>query len=218
MYIDFFKGLPQVKRGERIKKRLNLTPGEAAKLKEYGKEYFDGELGYGGYYYDGRWKPVAEEMISYYGLTKDSKVLEIGCAKGFLMYEFYKLGVKNVFGCDISSYAISQVPEEIAANFKVMSADSLDYADNQFDLVVSIDCIHNLESEGVDKAIKEMMRVSKKDIFIRIGSYRTQGELENIKKWGVTSLTFNTPEEWLARFKRLNYKGDYYFRFLETLE
>lgn len=217
MHIDFFKGLPQVKRGERIKERLNLTLGEAAKLKEYGKEYFDGELGYGGYYYDGRWKPVAEEMISYYNLTKDSKVLEVGCAKGFLMYEFYKLGIKNVFGCDISSYAISKVPEEIAPNFKVMSADSLDYADNQFDLVVSIDCIHNLDSEGVNMAIKEMMRVSRKYIFIRVGSYRTQEELENIKKWGVTSLTFNTPDEWLARFDRLIYKGDYYFRFLETL-
>jgi len=218
MHLDFFKGLPKVKREKRIQRRLNLTPEEIDRLKEYGEEYFDGELGYGGYFYDSRWKPVAEEMISHYGLTKDSVVLEVGCAKGYLMYEFYKLGIKNVYGCDISSYAISQVPEEIAPNFKVMSADVLDYKDLQFDLVLSIDCIHNLDSEGVDNAIKEMMRVSKKDVFIRVGSYRNQKELEHIKKWGVTSLTFDTPEEWLARFKRLAYKGDYYFRFLEVLE
>lgn len=218
MHIDFFKRLPKDIRGERIKKRLNLTQQEISKLKEYGHEYFDGELGYGGYYYDGRWKPVAEEMISYYGLTKDSKVLEIGCAKGYLMYEFYKLGIENVFGCDISSYAISQVPKEIAGNFKVINADSLRYEGFQFDLVVSIDCIHNLDSDGVDKAIREMMRVSKKDVFIRVGSYQTQEQLYSIRKWGVTSLTFDSPEEWLARFKRLNYKGDYYFRFMGALK
>lgn len=218
MNIDFFKGLPETVRGERIKKRLDLSKHEISKLKEYGHEYFDGELGYGGYYYDGRWKPVADELITHYGLGKDSRVLEVGCAKGFLMYEFYKLGIENVFGCDISSYAISQVPSEIAKNFKVMSADSLEYEDSQFDLVVSIDCIHNLNTSGVDSAIEEMMRVSKKAIFIRVGSYRTLQELENIKKWGVTSLTFDSPEEWLARFKRLNYKGDYYFRFMGALK
>ncbi len=218
MHLNFFKGLPKVKREKRIQKRFNLTPEEINRLKEYGEEYFDGELGYGGYYYDGRWKPVAEEMISHYGLAKDSFVLEVGCAKGYLMYEFYKLGIKNVYGCDISSYAIAQVPDEIASNFLVMGADSLGYVDSQFDLVLSIDCINNLDSKGVDKAIREMMRVSIKDVFIRVGSYSTQKELENIKKWGVTSLTFNTPEEWLVRFKRLNFKCDYYFRFLEVLE
>jgi protein-L-isoaspartate(D-aspartate) O-methyltransferase len=218
MYIDFFQGLPKTTRGDRIAKRLNLTQQEVSKLKEYGYEYFDGEIGYGGYYYDGRWKPVAEGMISHYELTQDSKVLEVGCAKGYLMYEFYKLGIRNVFGCDISSYAISQVPQEIAGNFQVMSADSLSYEDSQFDLVVSIDCIHNLRSEGVDKAIKEMMRVSKKDIFIRVGSYQTLEQLENIKKWGVTSLTFDSTEEWLERFKRLNYQRDWYFRLMDVLE
>lgn len=182
-------------------------------LKEYGHEYFDGELGYGGYYYDGRWKPVAEEMIAHYALVGESRVLEVGCAKGFLMYEFYKRGIKSVFGCDVSSYAIARVPEEIAGNFGVMSADSLEYHDAQFDLVVSIDCIHNLDSKGVDNAIREMMRVSKKDVFMRVGSYRTQEQLDNIRSWGVTLLTFDSSEEWLARFKRLRYEGDWRFKY-----
>lgn len=216
--IDFFQGLPKVTRGERITKRAILTDEQKKILKEYDEEYFDGAIGYNGYYYDGRWKPVAEEMIAHYKLSKDSSILEVGCAKGFLMYEFYKLGIKNVFGCDISSYAISKVPEEIASNFRVLSATHLEYPDAEFDLVLTIDCIHNLDHTGVDCSIKEMMRVSKRDNYIRVGSYRTEKELENIMKWGVTSLTFNTPDEWLERFRRLNYKGDYYFRFMETLE
>lgn len=218
MQIDFFTGLPKTKRGDRIKRRISLSIDEISKLKEYGREYFDGELGYGGYYYDGRWKPVAEEMIMHYGLNSTSKVLEVGCAKGFLMYEFFKLGIINVYGCDISPYAISQVPGEIAANFEVASADSLGYEDGSFDLVLSIDCIHNLDPQGVDKTLKEMMRVSKKDVFIRVGSYRNLEEYEYLRKWAVTSLIFNSPDEWQDCFTKAGYTGDYYFRFLETLE
>ncbi|MEW6235199.1 MAG: class I SAM-dependent methyltransferase [Candidatus Omnitrophota bacterium] len=218
MHIDFFQKLPVTQRGERIQKRLNLSPQEVAALKKYGYEYFDGELGYGGYYYDGRWKPVAEEMIAHYGLTPESNVLEVGCAKGYLMYEFFKLGIQNVYGCDISEYAISQVPSEIAKNFKVASADSLPFDDAQIDLVLSIDCIHNLYPDGVDRSIQEMMRVSKKDIFIRVGSFVTDHQLETIKKWAVTSLTFENTDQWLARFQRLQYSGDWYFRIMDELK
>ena len=217
MHLDFFSGLPKTHRSHRVTKRATLSQQEIDTLKQYGHEYFDGESGYGGYYYDGRWKPVAQEMIDHYGLKENARVLEVGCAKGYLMYEFHKLGIKQVYGCDISDYAISKVPEEISPNFHVMSADALGFEDDQFDLVVSIDCINNLDETGVDKAISEMMRVCAKDVFLRVGSYRTPEELENIRKWGVTSLTFNTPDQWLKRFGRLGYSGDYYFRFLENL-
>jgi len=218
MHVDFFSKLPNTTRGKRIDSRLTLSPDQVATLKQYGEEYFDGEIGYGGYYYDGRWKPVAEEMIEHYKLTKDSKILEVGCAKGYLMYEFYKLGIVNAFGCDISEYAISHVEKEIAGNFSVMSADALAYPDGEFDLVLTIDCINNLDSDGVDRSIREMKRVSKKDVFIRVGSYRTQEEYDNIKGWGVTSLTFDSEAQWLERFKRLEYQGDYYLRFMELLK
>ncbi len=219
MHINFFEGLPKTKRGKRVEKRETLSEEQIKVLKTYGKEYFDGETGYGGYYYDGRWKPVAEEMVKHYGLEKDAKILEVGCAKGFLLYEFYKLGFKNVYGSDISEYAISETPEEIRNNCKALSADSLDYPDNMFDLVLTIDCIHNLDSEGVKNSIKEMMRVSKnkKNIFIRVGSYRDKEEYNNIKTWAVTSPTIDSPEQWLERFERLGYEGDYYFRFMDEL-
>lgn len=219
MNIDFFTKLPEVNRADRASKRKMLTNEEVLTLKQYGKEYFDGDLGYGGYYYDGRWKSVAEEMVQHYDLNENSTILDIGCAKGFLLYEFYKLGFKNVFGCDISAYAIDNVPKEIQDNCKVLSADSLDYKDNQFDLIFSLDCIHNLKPENVNKSIKEMIRVSKnkKNIFIRVASYRNEKEFENLQTWGVTSLTIESPQQWLERFNDLNYKGDYYFRYFESL-
>lgn len=218
MLIDFFSRLPSVTRGRRVRTRVGLTPLQIEELKRYDEEYFDGETGYGGYRYDGRWRPVAEEMIAHYGLKPGDRVLEVGCAKGYLVYEFFKLGIVDAYGCDISSYAIGQTPEEIRRNFQVCSADDLSaYPDKSFDLVLTIDCLNNLDSEGVDRAILEIARVSRKHAFIRVGSYRSAEELENIRSWGVTSLTFESPEGWLARFNRSGYRGDWYFRFMPVL-
>lgn len=218
MHLDFFSGLPSGSRGRRVETRTALTPEQIARLKQYGEEYFDGETGYGGYRYDGRWRPVAEEMVAHYGLKAGDRVLEIGCAKGYLMYEFHKLGM-DVAGCDISDYAISQVPEEICSNFTVCSADNLSaFSDNSFDLVLTIDCLNNLDSDGVDRAISEIARVTRKHGFIRVGSYHNEAEHENIRSWGVTSLIFEDPEGWMRRFEKCGYTGDWYFRFMPVLE
>ena len=50
------------------------------------KEYYDGDRinGYGGYNYDGRWKKFLPRIIKRYKLKKNSKVLDLGCKKGFL--------------------------------------------------------------------------------------------------------------------------------------
>src|SRR5438132_7365308 len=64
------------------------------KAKEYEGDYWDGDrrYGYGGYkFLPGRWKPVAQALISTYNLTAGSKVLDVGCGKGFLLYEMMQL-------------------------------------------------------------------------------------------------------------------------------
>lgn len=217
MYLDFFQGLPKKPRGDRVERRVGLSSRELAVLHEFGEEYFDGKTGYGGYYYDGRWAPVAEEMVAHYRLGPKSKVLEVGCAKGYLMYEMFKLGIQGVHGCDISEYAISHVPAEIRPNFRVMSADSLDYPDDEFDLVLTIDCFNNLDSDGVDRAIREVMRVSGNHMFIRLASYETEAQRENVTRWGVTGKTFESTTGWVERFERLGYPGDWHFLIFEEL-
>ena len=79
----------------------------------YGKEYFDGprEYGYGGYNYDGRWKPVAKDIMKHYNLSKKSKVLDIGCAKGFVVKDLVDLGI-DAYGW-ISKYAIENAQLDI---------------------------------------------------------------------------------------------------------
>ena len=159
--INLLSSLPKSKRV--ISERKEKKTDEHIKISRlYGKEYFDGprEYGYGGYNYDGRWKPVAKDIMKHYNLSKKSKVLDIGCAKGFLVKDLVDLGI-DAYGLDISKYAIENAQLDIKDRLTVGSAEKLPFKDNEFDFVISINAIHNLNRNLCKKAIKEMQRVSK---------------------------------------------------------
>ena len=183
-----------------------------SELKTFGKRYFDGErqYGYGGYYYDGRWKPVAQRFIDFYNLTNESKVLDVGCTKGYLLFELKELlpGIE-VTGIDISEYAIENAKEEIKCFLKIAGADNLPFIENTFDLVISIGTIHNLPLEGLKKSLKEFERVSRK--YKSVASYLNERQKQSIKNWGCTVETILNPEEYLKLFEETSYTGDYYW-------
>jgi len=196
--------------------------------KKFGKDYFDGERvnGYGGYVYDGRWKAVAKKLNEIYGLNNESSFLEVGCAKGFLLYDLQEMfpGIR-VAGLDISKYAIEhamdghadiQTSKEKVIPFMVMgSADNLPYADNSFDIVISINTLHNLPIEKCKKAIQEMIRVCKGNkMFIQVDSYENDIQKKALDAWNLTALTTLSPEEWLELFKEVGYEGDYFWTLL----
>ena len=187
--------------------------------KKYDKEYWDGDrrYGYGGYkYIPGRWKPVAENLIKNYKLKSGSKVLDVGCGKGFLLYEM-KLLIPDleVKGFDISKYGIENSHKEIKSNLFIHKAeDSFPYKDKEFDLIISLGCLHNLKIFEVSKALKEIDRVGKHG-YIMVESYRNEKELFNLQCWALTCETFLNPEEWIWLFEETNYKGDFEFIFFE---
>lgn len=193
---------------------------KAARIaKEFGREYWDGDrrICYGGYtYQEGRWSEVAEKLASHYKLKEGSKVLDIGCGKGYLLYDLTKaVEGLEVYGIDISDYAIAHSKEEIRNRLVVGCATSLPWEDNLFDLVVSTTTLHNLECFNLEKAIKEMVRVSKKDMYLCVESYRDEEEKANLLYWQVTCEAFNSPSEWLWWFEKCSYEGDYSFLFFE---
>lgn len=197
----------------------DFPKAKAAKLaKQWGYDYWDGDrkINYGGYrYMEGRWEKVAQPMIEHYGLKAGSKILDVGCGKGFLLYDFTKLlpGIE-VTGLDISEYAIENAKEEIKDNLQVGDATSLPFQDKHFDLVISLNTLHNLHSYDLDKALREIERVGKNK-YICVESYRTEEEKANLLYWQVTCEAFNTPEEWDWWFKQTGYKGDHSFIFFE---
>jgi ubiquinone/menaquinone biosynthesis C-methylase UbiE len=189
---------------------------KAAELaKKWGFDYWDGDrrINYGGYkYIEGRWEKIARKIINHYKLKPGDKVLDIGCGKGFLLYDILKLQPAiEVYGIDISQYAISNCKTEIKDNLTLGSASKLPYENNFFDLVISINTLHNLYTYELELALQEIERVGKKNKYICVESYKTETQKMNLLYWQVTCESFYTPTEWLWWFKKSKYSGDFSF-------
>jgi len=189
-----------------------------AKAKEYGKDFWDGDrrYGYGGYRYDGRWRRVAKQMIEIYDLPDDARILDVGCGKGYLLYEFKQLLPKAVVsGFDISAYAVENSRPEIRPFLFTHDARNIfPFADQTFDLLVSITTLHNLEIFELESTIKEIERVGRHK-YICVESFRNDKELFNLQCWALTCSTFLTPKSWEWFFRKCGYQGDFEFIFFE---
>ncbi|WP_320675965.1 class I SAM-dependent methyltransferase [Prochlorococcus sp. MIT 1300] len=193
---------------------------KAAELaKRWGFDYWDGDrrICYGGYQYiEGRWEKVARQMSSYFKLPKHPKILDIGCGKGYLLYDWLKvIPDAEVHGLDISSYAIEHAKEEVKDNIKLGNATKLPWKDNYFDLVISINTLHCLYSYELEKALKEIERVGNNYKYICVESYRNEKEKANLLYWQLTCEAFHTPKEWLWWFENTGYTGDHSFIYFE---
>ena len=171
--IDLLAKYPKTKRD--LTKRLESKSEEVRSVaRKFDKEFFDGErkFGYGGFSYDPKyWSEVVKDFSDYYNLGDGSKILDIGCGKGFMIYDFLQHNNKyNVKGIDISNYAIENSMPEVKGKLEVGDAKKLNFEDNSFDLVIAINTIHNLEKEECGKSLREIERVSKKNKFIVVES------------------------------------------------
>ncbi len=185
---------------------------------EWARDYWDGErrFGYGGYRYDGRWRPVAESMAAHYGLEAGQTVLDIGCGKGFLLFELTQVVPGLVVaGIDISDYAIENAKEEVRPHLEVANCTRLPFAADAFDFVYSLNVFHNLFNYDLEQAMKEMIRVGRGPGYLCVESYRNEREKANLLYWQLTCRAFHTPEEWAWLFSRYGYRGDYGFIFFE---
>lgn len=218
-YIDFISKLHQKTERDYMLRVVEHDKAACAEVaKKFGRDYWDGDrkYGYGGFRYDGRWRVVAEDMVKHYGLQPGQTVLDVGCGKGFLLYDFTQVlpGLK-ISGIDISDYAIENAKEEVRPFLKQGLAQELPYEDNSFDLVISITTLHNLYLYDLKKAIQEIERVSKKSSYVVVDSYRNERERVNLMYWQLTCECFFTPEEWEWIYNEFGYTGDYSFVFYE---
>lgn len=189
------------------------------KAKEYEYDYWDGDrrYGYGGYkFIPGRWKPVAEKLINEYSLTNQSKVLDVGCGKAFLLKELKLLLPElDVVGIDISEHGLNNAPQELKDSLMHQKAqDKYPFKDNEFDLVISLGCLHNLQIFDLQKALSEIERVGKNG-YVMLESYRNEEELFNLQCWALTCESFFDMDEWIWIYKHFGYSGDYEFIYFE---
>lgn len=190
----------------------------ATLAKRWGFDYWDGDrrVNYGGYkYIPGRWGPVAQALVEHYKLQPGSKVLDIGCGKGFQLFELTQVCPGLIVrGLDISQYAIEHAHPEVAEYLDLSTAAELPYQDKEFDLVFSINTLHNLHNRDLDSALREIQRVGKQQ-YICVESYRNEVEKANLLYWQVTCEQFNSPEDWEWWFDLADYVGDYSYIFFE---
>jgi SAM-dependent methyltransferase len=212
--IDLLVNYPKTRRD--LDERAHHRTDEHRRIaRQFGKEFFDGDrnTGYGGYSYNPRfWEPVIPSFVAQYKLDKNSSILDVGCGKGFMLYDFARLipGI-SVSGIDISEYAINNAKEEIREFLQVGDAQSIPFKDNTFDLVISITTVHNLGRKGCKKALREIERVSKTDKFITVDAYRTPEEKVRMDGWNLTALTYMSVDQWKVFFDEAGYTGDYYW-------
>ena len=220
-YIDFMSPLHKATKRDYLA-RVNdpeFPKAKAAELaKQWGFDYWDGDrrINYGGYkYIPGRWAPVAEKIIKHYNLRPGSKVLDVGCGKGFQIYELTRvLPGLEVMGLDISSYAIEHGHPEVKTKLTLGSATTIPFDDREFDLVFSINTLHNLSNRDLEAALHEIQRVGRQK-YICVESYRNETEKTNLLYWQVTCEQFNTPDDWQWWFNITDYSGDHSFIFFE---
>lgn len=212
--VNLLKNYPTFRR-QLNKRARQKTEAIRSIARQFGKEYFDGErnYGYGGYSYHPRfWRQVVKDFQAYYQLTSQSKILDVGCAKGFMLHDFREIipGISTA-GIDLSVYAVEHAMDDVKAFIQIGNARELPYNDNSFDLVISINTIHNLPLRDCKKAIHEIMRVSKHNVFITVDAYRNDREKKQMEAWNLTAQTIFHVDDWKKLFKEVNYRGDYYW-------
>ncbi len=212
-YIDFIGRVHTATARDYVQRVVEHDKAECAEVAgRFGRDYWDGDrrYGFGGYRYDGRWRAVAEAMVSHYDLAPGARILDVGCGKAFLLYEFTQVlpGVE-VFGLDISRYALENAKEEVRDRLVEGHARELPWEDDSFDLVYSINTLHNLFNYDLDPAVAEIQRVGRGHRHITVESYRNESEKANLLYWQLTCRAFHTPGEWEWVWKRNGYDGDY---------
>lgn len=212
--VNLLRSLPRPKRS--VAARASAKTDDHVRIsRQYGQEYFDGsrEYGYGGYSYDGRWVPVAADIVEHFGLEAGARVLDVGCAKGFLVKDLVDQGI-DAFGIDVSEYALLNCMPDIVGRLHLGNAANLIFPDGSFGVVLAINSIHNLPREGCLTALKEIERLAPGRGFVQVDSYRTLQEKRVFEDWVLTAMFHGFPEEWLELFDEAGYTGDWNWTFI----
>lgn len=214
MEIDLLKNYPKSQRDTKTRLQRK-TEQVRAVARQFGRDFFDGDrqYGYGGFSYHPRfWQPVVPDLVEHFQLKNNFSVLDIGCAKGFFLYDVQQAyPAAEVFGVDVSAYAVGNAKQEVKGRLQVACASRLPFPDNAFDLVISVNTVHNLEQNLCGRALQEIVRVSKGPAFISVDAYRDETEKERMFAWNLTARTIMHVDEWRKFFSAVGYTGDYYW-------
>lgn len=175
---------------------------------ERGAEFFDGARvnGYGGLKDDGRWAPIAANLIQTYGLAPGARVLQIQAEKGFLLRELQALGLE-VAGTETSEYAIGQAVVKLDRG----RPDELPYREGMFDFVIALGAVYTLDLPGAVRCLREIQRVGRGKSFITLAAYASEDDFWLMRCWSLLGTQILLKDHWLTVLEHAGYTGDYAF-------
>ncbi len=219
MRIDFIQAVHTSTKRDYVGRVVADDKAHCAEVaRRWDRDYWDGErkYGYGGYRYDGRWLPVAQAMAKHYRLGPGSRVLDVGCGKAFLLYEFTRaVPGLQAYGIDVSHYGLVHAKEEVRPHLARATATALPFPDRSFDLVFSINTLHNLRNHELHAALGEVQRVSRGAAHLTVESFETERQKANLLYWQLTCRSFYSPDEWEWFFGLSGYAGDWSYIFFD---
>ena len=212
--IDLMADYPKPQR-DVASRGAHKTEEDRAIARQFGREFFDGDrkTGYGGFAYHPRfWQPVIPAFQRHFRLTSASSLLDVGCAKGFMLHDLAEMipGI-TVKGVDVSAHAIAHVIETMKPHVLVADARDLPFADQSFDVVISVNTVHNLDRAGVIRALREIERVKRRGAFVTVDAYRSEEERARMESWNLTARTILSVDDWKQLFSEAGYTGDFYW-------
>ncbi|MDB9934052.1 class I SAM-dependent methyltransferase [Candidatus Thioglobus sp.] len=184
------------------------------------REFYDGDRnnGYGGFKNDGRWAPIAQNMLQGYSLNNQSSILHIGCDKGFLLHEFLQICPDiTIRGTEISDYAINYALPSVKPFIQKAPFTELPFVNGEFDFIIAIGAVYSLNLPDSIKCLKEIQRVGKGKSFITLGAYDTEEDLRCFRYWTLLGCTVLSKTDWVEVLNHVGYTGDYKFNTAQSL-
>ncbi len=208
---NLLQDLPNSSR--KLDTRIEVSDLDKNYARLYGRHYYDGSRcqGYGGYYYDGRWKAVAQRITNIFGIKDSDTICEIGCAKGFLLYDFTQILKKiKCIGIDVSLYALRESIKKENILYLHCNASTIPLKDKSIEHTICINTLHNfLSKKETIQAISEIERITKRNSYIRIAAYKNNSQKEIIDKWATAGRCYLHVDEWRELFEDAGYTGFY---------
>lgn len=212
--IDLLVNYPRAKRN--VEERGQEKTEEDRRIaRRFDRDFFDGDRrhGYGGFNYHPRfWQPVVPTLKKHFGLKAGVSLLDVGCAKGFMLHDL-AAGIPGIVvkGIDVSAYAIEHAIDDMKAHVQVGDAVALPFADKSIDVVISINTVHNLDRTACTRALREVERVARHGAFVTVDAYRDEAERQRMLAWNLTAQTIMHVDEWKEFFAETGYSGDYFW-------
>ncbi|KKL95155.1 hypothetical protein LCGC14_1857470 [marine sediment metagenome] len=137
--------------GHKTTYRHNAGYTRYERFKGYNGENSLGEL----------WKDKTKKLFDTHSLS-GKKVLEIGCAKGFIVEDLRSFGV-DCYGLDVSPYAVGEASNSVKPFLTVADAKTYlsNYKNNEFDVVFSLRFLECIDVADLPTLISEINRISK---------------------------------------------------------